>query len=159
MADLATTYYLKAKDSYPYDLEETFESLSYALSYDENHAASHCLMGRFYAEQEQDINESIYHFEQALIHDMNYIETYYFYADVLIKYNEFERVKRLLNYAKNVKGICKSCVLQRKALMKEKQGKLSKAKKLLTKAKSISIHNGEISFLEDELKRVKNKLK
>ena len=159
MADLATTYYLKAKDSYPYDLEETFESLSYALSYNENHAASHCLMGRFYAEQAQDINESIYHFEQALIHDMNYIDTYYFYADTLIKYNEFERVERLLKYAKSVKGICLSCLLQRKALMKEKQGKLVKAKKLLTKAKTISTNNGEISFIDEELKRIKNKLK
>lgn len=159
MADLATTYYLKAKDSYPYDLEETFESLSYALSYDESHAASHCLMGRFYAEQAQDYTESFYHFEQALLKDMTYISTYYYYADALITYGEFDRVKRLLKYAKGVKGICLSCVLQRKALLKEKQGKLIKAKNLLNKAKQMSTNNGEISFIEEELKRIKSKIK
>ncbi|NRA11714.1 MAG: hypothetical protein HRT57_07155 [Crocinitomicaceae bacterium] len=47
MSTLATQYYLKAKDNYPYDLPEAMESLEYAMSYNNEHAETHCLMGMF----------------------------------------------------------------------------------------------------------------
>ncbi|MBP6238275.1 MAG: hypothetical protein KA270_13100 [Saprospiraceae bacterium] len=44
-------YLVKALDAYPYNLEEAIESLDYALSGDNNNAATLCLYGRVYAEQ------------------------------------------------------------------------------------------------------------
>ena len=44
-------YLFQALDNYPYSLEETVESLDYALSYDEKNTVALCLYGRLYAEQ------------------------------------------------------------------------------------------------------------
>ena len=159
MENLATKYYLKAKDRYPYDLEEVVESLNYALSYDEEHAAAHSLMGRFYMEQVSDYQEAFYHYEQALIFDIDFVDTYYHYSKALIMYGDFDTARELLRYAQKIKGICTSCILQRKALLSEREGKLLKAKKMLDKAILRSIDNDEIDFLERELKRIKNKIK
>lgn len=38
-------YIFQALDAYPYNLEETVESLNYALSYDDKNAVALCLMG------------------------------------------------------------------------------------------------------------------
>ena len=46
MGNLANNYLFKALDAYPYDLEETIEALTYALSYDEKNTVALCLMGR-----------------------------------------------------------------------------------------------------------------
>tara|TARA_Y100000768_G_scaffold319786_1_gene255499 strand:+ start:420 stop:554 length:135 start_codon:yes stop_codon:yes gene_type:complete len=43
METLATKYFIKATDAYPFNLEETIEALDYALSYDETHAGAHCI--------------------------------------------------------------------------------------------------------------------
>ena len=158
MADLATQYFIKAKDNYPYSLEESLESLDYALSYNYEHAGAHCLMARYYSEQAFDNDEAIYHFQQALLHDLKYVETYYFYSSFLIQLNEFEKANRLIDYAQEIKGICWSCMLQRKALIFEKQGSFKKSKKMLKKAMENSVHNDEIDYLKKELKRVRDKI-
>ena len=49
-------YLVKAIDAYPYNLEEAIESLDYALSGDNNNAATLCLYGRVYAEQLQAVS-------------------------------------------------------------------------------------------------------
>ncbi len=158
MSGLASHYYIKARDVYPYDLQEALEAVGYALSYDDEHAGAHCLKGQMLFEQEKNFREAFYHFEQALVHDPEYIETYYCYADALIAYGEFDRAERLLDHAINVRGICQACILRQTALLKEYKGKYGKAIKLLNKAIKRSVHNGEIADLKDELKRVKEKL-
>ena len=50
---IADTYFLKARGAACgifSDWSEVCESLNYALSYDENHIASLCLLGEIYAE-------------------------------------------------------------------------------------------------------------
>ena len=43
---IADQYYVKAFDNYPFEIENTVENLSYALSYDEHHVQANCLMGQ-----------------------------------------------------------------------------------------------------------------
>lgn len=45
---LSNTYFLKAYDSYPFELAEVEEQLDYALAYDPKHVASLCLKSRYY---------------------------------------------------------------------------------------------------------------
>lgn len=156
--NLATQYYVKARDHYPWDLPEAVEALEYALSYDDTHAGTHCLAGRYYAEQEQDFSQAFYHFEQALVHNVNHIDTYYYYANALITFGEFDRAKRLLEYGKTIKGICDSCILVKLALIQELKGNLYKAKKLLEKARLKSICNDERADIKATLTRVNDKL-
>jgi tetratricopeptide (TPR) repeat protein len=159
MESLATQYYIKAKDNYPYNLEEMLESLNYALSYDEEHAASHCLMGVFHTEQSLEFHKAINHFELALVYNDYFVEIYYHYSTLLIQLNEFTKAVKLLTFAKTIKGVCISCIVQKEALIFEKKGKLKKAKQALNTAISLSLCNDKIEFLNGELKRVKAKLK
>lgn len=156
--NLATHYYVKARDNYPWDLPEAIEALEYALSYDDTHAGTHCLAGRFYAEQEQNYAEAFYHFEQALVHDVNHIDTYYYYANALILYGEYAKAKKLLKHGKTVKGICISCVLVRLAMIQELKGNFCKAKTLLEKACEKSVCNEERSEIKTVLNRVNEKM-
>jgi uncharacterized protein YfaS (alpha-2-macroglobulin family) len=43
-------YLFQALDNYPYSLQETVESLDYALSYDEKNTTALCLYARIEAE-------------------------------------------------------------------------------------------------------------
>lgn len=45
---LATSYYLKAFDAYPYEIGEVEENLDYALAYDSDHIPSLCLKSKLY---------------------------------------------------------------------------------------------------------------
>lgn len=157
MSELATQYFIKAKDNYPYDLPEAMESLAYALSYNDEHAGAHSLMGQFYCEQVKNYTEGFYHFEQALLHDIGHIDTYYHYSMALIRYGDYDKAKKLLNYAESVRGICKACILERKALIHELKGNFCKAEKQLCKAVLISINNEEIAWINSIIERVKKK--
>ena len=159
MSNLATHYLIKAKDAYPYELAEALEALEYSLSYDDSNAAAHCLMGRMQLDQLKDYKQAFYHFEQALAADMEYYETYYYYADALIAYGSFEQAKKLLNYAKKISGICESCILQRRALIHEVKGDLIKSKKQLKKALQLSTNGSERYNLKEDLKRIQEKMK
>lgn len=159
MSNLATHYLIKAKDAYPYELADAMEALEYSLSYDDTNAAAHCLMGRMQLDQLKNYKEAFYHFEQALAADIDYCETYYYYADALVNYGDFDRAQKLLAYAKTIPGICKACILQRKSLIHEKKGDLIKAKKQLKKAMQISTNGNERYNLKEDLKRVQEKMK
>lgn len=41
-----STYLIKAIENYSFDLEQCYESLNYALSYEEDNPIALCLMGR-----------------------------------------------------------------------------------------------------------------
>ena len=159
MSNLATHYLIKAKDAYPYELAEAMEALEYSLSYGDTNAAAHCLMGRMQLDQLKNYKEAFYHFEKALVADIDHFETYYYYADALINYGDFERVKKLLSYAQQIPGICQACILQRKSMIHEKNGDLIKAKKQLKKALQLSTNGNERYNLKEDLKRVQEKMK
>jgi len=63
-------YLCKALGAYPYNLEETIESLDYALSGNHNDVATLCLYGKVYAEQFQDYSTAKSYFQEALAADM-----------------------------------------------------------------------------------------
>jgi hypothetical protein len=86
---IADTYFLKAQDNYPWELEEMIESLNYALSYDEDHAEANCLIARFQAEQLKNYKAVEYYFESALASDPLSLNTCKFYCDLLIELRDF----------------------------------------------------------------------
>jgi len=156
---LADTYYLKALDLYPHDLDRVTEALNYAIGYDDDHAGAHCLLGLLNMYQLGKYCEAENHFEKALSGDINYAETYYFYADLLIQIGEYEKAKKLIKYAYKIKGINVSRLKHNEGLIAEIKGDLPKAKKYMNFAYGNSYLKSERDFLEEELHRVKSKLK
>ena len=156
---LANDYYLKALDYYPYNLQEFLENINYAISYDENHADSHCLMARFYMEQLCKFEEANYHFQKALSIDPDHLLTYYSYIIYCVKTKDIDRGLRLIKKARTINGIVESTLFHREALLYERVEKFKKSKKLLGKALITCNCNDDIEFFKIELNRIQNKLK
>ena len=155
---LSTKYYLQALEAYPYDLTEALESLSFALSYENNHAGAHCLLGRLNMEQLKQFEKAEYHFEQALISDINYVATYEYYSLLLITLGDYKRTEKLLNYAYSIKGINRVAMQYREGLLNEHRKNMLAAKKFMNMAYENSCNQEERSFLKNELERVKSKM-
>jgi tetratricopeptide (TPR) repeat protein len=156
---LADSYYLKALDLYPFELDQVTEALNFAISYDNDHAGAHCLLGKLNLYQLGKYNEAEDHFEKALASDIENTETYYAYAELLIQIGEFGRAKKLIKYAYKIKGISVWRLKYYEGLIAEIKGDYLKAKKCMKLAYSDSYRKNERVFLKDELERVKSKMK
>ena len=96
---------------------------------------------------------------QALAGDIDYPETYYYYADLLIQTGEYSRAKKLIKYGYKIKGINLSRMKHNEGLIAEIKGNLQKAKKYMKFAYNISYRKFEREFLKEELDRINLKLK
>ncbi len=118
----ADKYYLKAKDNYPYNLEEALEALDYGLSHDDAHAGLLTLQGKIYYRDLSRFDAARENFELALYHEPGYIHAYYEYIRLAIMMDDFAKVEKLISKALAVRGIDKSRIYYHEALMLEKQG-------------------------------------
>ena len=155
---LSNKYYLQALEAYPYDLTEVLESLSYALSYEYDHAGAHCLLGRLNMEQLKQFEKAEYHFEQALISDTNYTTTYMYYSKLLILLNEYEKAEKLIKHSYTIKGINLTAMQYQEGLLYEYRKNLVAARKLMKLAYNNSCNEDERNYIKKELERVKNKM-
>ncbi|MEO9531791.1 MAG: hypothetical protein ABJG68_13505 [Crocinitomicaceae bacterium] len=155
---LANDYYLKALDYYPYNLQEFLENINYAMSYDEDHADSHCLMARFYMEQLCKFNDANYHFQKALTIDPHHLLTYYSYIIFCIKTKDIDRGLNLIERVRKIKGVVESTMFHREALLFETKEDFKKSKKLIYKAMMSCNCNDDIDFFKTELSRIQNKM-
>jgi len=151
------TYYLKAQDNYPYNIEEAIENLNYALAYDGEYAPALCLKGRLYANEIKDYALAEEFFTRALAADIAYSETYLQFARLLINLERFDEAGNLLDQALTIKGVIKSELYQMKALCFESRADFEKAEKYLTKAQECSFNADWDNFLQKELKRISRK--
>ena len=149
---------MKALDLYPFELDQVTEALNFAISYDNDHAGAHCLLGKLNLYQLGKYREAEDHFEKALASDIENTETYYSYADLLIQIGEFGRAKKLIKYAYKIKGISVWRLKYYEGLIAEIKGDYLKAKKCMKLAYANSYRKNERVFLKDELERVKSKM-
>ena len=156
---LADSYYLKALDLYPYELDQVTEALNFAISYDNDHAGAHCLLGMLNLYQLGKYREAEDHFERALASNIDYAETYYSYADLLIQIGEYGKAKKLIKYAYKIKGINVTRLKHIEGLIAEIKGNYVKAKEYMKLAYLSSYRKAEREYLKEELDRVNSKLK
>lgn len=155
---ISTDQDLSELEAYPYDLTEALESLSYALSYESNHAGAHCLLGRLNMEQLKQFEKAEYHFEQALISDIKYIATYEHYSMLLILLKEYEKAEKIIKHAYTIKGVNLSIMQHREGLLNEYKKNMVTAKRFMKLAYDNSCNEEERNFLKNELERVKSKV-
>jgi len=158
MDNLLNKYLFQAIDAYPYDLQETVESLQYALSYNPASTKALCLMGRVYAEQLKDYETAKAYYQEALAENMYAIEVYPHYINVLLWNENYEEVEKLINFAFTVKGTDKAVLYTKKASLFEQKRKYKLALKHLEKAIEFTFNNNFISYIKKEEKRIKTKL-
>ncbi|WP_281322460.1 hypothetical protein [Flavobacterium aestivum] len=142
-------YIFEALDNYPYSLVETIESLDYALSYDDKNTMALCLYGRVQADQLLRYEEAKEYFQEAISININAIEVYSYYINTLVLNEDYEEAKKLIDFALTIKGINKTEILLKKAMLLESQKNFKKALKVLKEARLETLSN-EYDFLIDE---------
>ena len=150
-------YLFQALDNYPYSLEETVESLDYALSYDAKNTMALCLYGRVYSEQLLRYEEAKGYFEQAIAVDIHALEVYPHYIQTLLVNEDFEEAEKLITFALTIKGINKAEVLLKTVLLLERKKEIKKALKTLKEVKLLSFTNDNSYEMEEIEKRLKAK--
>lgn len=158
MGQLIDKYVFQALDAYPYNLEETIESLNYALSYDEKNVVALCLMGRVYAEQLGDYEMAKIYYEKALAEDIHAINIYPKYINVLLWNEDYAEAEKLIDFALTVKGTDKAVLYLKKAILSEQRKEYKAALALLKEAKVFAYNSYFINELDTEKSRIKNKI-
>ena len=158
MGNLTSNYLFKALDAYPYDLEETMEALNYALSYDEKNTTALCLMGRVYADVIKDYEKAKEYFAEALAENINAFDVYPHYINVLLWNEDYEEVRKLIDFALTVKGSDKAFLYLKKAILFEQLKEYKKALTFIKLAKEYAFNSGFISYVKTEKERIKGKL-
>ncbi len=156
---LADQYYLKALEGYGYDLEEVVESLNYALSYDENHTGANYLMGKLYMEQFQQFDVAREYLEASMATDPKNINTCESLSWLLIRTRKFKEALRLIQYALGLSGVIRPEFLRLQALVYELQKDYHRSRELLYMAIEESYDSSYLSFLEEEVARVEQKMR
>ena len=152
-------YLFQALDNYPFSLEETIESLDYALSYDDQNTMVLCLYGQVFSDQLLKYEEAKEYFQRALSININALEVYPFYIHTLILNEDYEEASKLIDFALTVKGINKTEILLKKTMLFEKQKQFKKASKFLKKARLSTINNCYDYCIDETEKRLEKKAK
>jgi len=155
MDNLLDKYLFQAIDAYPYDLEETIESLQYALSYNQNSTHALCLMGRVYAEQLHNYEMAKSYYQDALAIDIHALNVYTHYIAVLLRNEDYKEAEKLINFAFTVKGIDKAMLYLKKAQLLERKREYKIALQHLKKATEMAYD----SDYEQEIKELKTRIK
>lgn len=151
-------YLFQALDNYPFWLEGTIESLDYAFSYDDKNTMVLCLYGRIQAEQLLNYEEAKSYFQQALSINIHALEVYPYYLKTLILNEDYEEAQKLIDFALTVKGINKSEIYIKKAILLEAQQKFKEALKEIKNAKLHLLHFNYESDISDVEKRIEGKI-
>jgi len=160
--NIGDKYVLKALDNYPYNLEETLESLSYALSYDATNTMALSLMGRVYAEQLFNYERAKAYFLDALAQNVYAIEVYPYFIQLLLDTEVLDEASRTIDFALTIKGVNKVTILLKRLSLLEKQQKFKKALLVLAELKLLVGHSDselDLKLLEERLKLKKDLIK
>ncbi len=154
-------YLFQALDNYPYSLEETIESLDYAMSYDSKNTTALCLYGRIQTEQLQNYEEAKRYFQEALAINIDAVAVYPYYLETLLLNEDFEEAAKLIDFALTIKGINKMAILLKKVQLLERQQDIKGAIKLMKEVKLVSFANDtyEIDEVVNRLNAKKDLLK
>lgn len=156
--DKLDKFLFQAMDAYPSYLEETVESLSYALSYDAKNTMALCLLGRLHAEQLYDYEGAKTYFEQALSENINALEVYPYFIDTLLQNEDFDQAEKLIDFALTIKGCNKADILLKKVMLLERKREFTAAKELLKEVK-YNVYNSDLHYyISDTEKRLKEKI-
>lgn len=154
-------YLFQALDNYPYSLEETIESLDYAMSYDAKNTTALCLYARIQTEQLQNYEASKTFFQEALAINIDAVAVYPYYLETLLLNEDYEEASKLIDFALTIKGIDKMAILLKRVQLLERQHKIKAAIKVLKEVKLASFANDsfEIDEVANRLKAKKDLLK
>ncbi|MBV8325941.1 tetratricopeptide repeat protein [Chryseobacterium sp.] len=151
-------YYFEALDHFPYNLSDCLDSLNYALSYEPEDADSLCLMGRVYSEILKDYETAKKYFEEAMLYNVNNVNTPKYYIDCLLNNEDYDEAMKLIEFALRIKGIDKSEIFCCKSVLSERKEDYKNALQDLKEAKKFTYCRTTLEIVEDREKFIKAKM-
>ncbi|MBW8358585.1 MAG: hypothetical protein K0M63_02140 [Weeksellaceae bacterium] len=151
-------YYFEALDYYTYNIADCLEALNYALSYDPEDADALTLMGRIYSEVLKDYEQALEYFAEAMMYDVNNINTPQYYISCLISNEDYMEAERLINFAIRIKGIDRFTILNLRSLLSEKRGSLKNALRFLRESEQLCFDECSLKLVKDRKKFLKAKI-
>ena len=155
----ADVYYIKAVDSYGYDMDETITNLEYALGADNDHAAANRMMGSICADYLCNYELAESYFTTSMASDPRDQLTCGMYAELLLNMECIDQALKLIQYAHGLKGNRKSQLYMLESRAYELKGELLLAAELMEIAIAESFNRNLISTMEDELDRLYSKIR
>jgi tetratricopeptide (TPR) repeat protein len=156
---IGENYLLKAKEAYPYAIEECVESLNYALSYDDESAEAWLLHGKVMLYFIKDYSSAEESLMQALSLDPQKSESYIEFIWLRINEGRYEDAQRILYQALKIVKTNVGEFYRLQSLLLEYEESYEDAIESLEIALEKTYNCGYQCFLEDEIKRIKNKKK
>lgn len=150
----ADKYYLKAKENYPYDLDEALEALEYGLSCDPEHPGLLTLQGSIYFHDLHRYDAARQCFELAILSDPMFPDAYYAYIRLALLTDDHKQVVKLVNRALALPGIDKAKLYHLNALLLERQHSFDAAKQMLAEAKMHCTGKKCYEYYEEETERI-----
>ena len=151
------TYYLKALDNYPYNLEEVIESLKYGLSSNPEHAGLLTLQGKLYANELQQPELAIETFSTVIVNDPSFKQAYYELGLLLLNQRKMKRADKLIQLALQQFGSDQAKFIYLKAYQAEIEKQYDKAIELLELAKMNCYNESSQEFYDNEIQRINKK--
>ena len=146
-------YLFQALDNYPYSLEETVESLDYALSYDPKNVTALSLYARLESEHLQNYETAKNYFQDAIAINMDAVAVYPYYIETLLLNEDFKEAENLIDFALTIKGVDKMAILLKKVQLLERQQKIKDALKLIKDVK-LMVYNNDTYELDTTERRL-----
>jgi tetratricopeptide (TPR) repeat protein len=158
MATIADTYYIKALDYYPFNLEFAAEYLNYALAADKFHSGANHLMGLLCIEHIKDYNKAEFYLQRALSGDPENVNVCFSLAELFIRLREYDKADKLISYTKKLRGVDLSKLYTFEALKFEYMNEYDQALNKLYKASDEAYDFDSFEQLRFSIERVKEKM-
>lgn len=155
----ADKYYLKAKDNYPYNMDEAVEALEYGLSCDDTHAGLLTLQGNIYYQDLHNYDLASEYFALSLFYDNTFTDTYYAYIQLCIDVEDYSKAAKIIKKATAIPGIDKTQIAYKTAKMFEKREMYKDTISSMRTAITSCSEKECYSFLNEELERIQVKIK
>lgn len=151
------TYYLKALDNYPYDLDETVEALQYGLAINPEHPGLLTLQGKVFANELRSVEMAMQSFQAAIAYEPDYKQAYYELGMLLLRNGKMNRAVRIIQLAFKQFGNDQHEFLYLQAHHAEIEKRYDDAIELLETAKLNCYDTEGYDNYCDEIKRIKQK--
>jgi tetratricopeptide (TPR) repeat protein len=156
---IGENYLLKAKDAYHYDMETCVEALNYAMSYEDENAEVWLLHGKVMLYYIKDYSSAEESFLNALSVDPTHSETFIEFIWLRINEARFLEAQQLLYKALQVVKKDFAQLFRLQAVLLEYEESYAEAIESLEIALEKTYNCSYQCFLEEEVKRLKNKKK
>lgn len=156
---IGENYLLKAIETYDYDMNECCEALNYALSYDDENAEAWVLRGKVMHYHIKDYSASRESLVQALSINPTHSEAFIEFIWLCVTEALFDEAQNLLNQALRVVKKDFAQLNRLQAVLFEYQNKFDKSIESLNYALDKTYNCHYQCYLEEEIKRIKNKKK